>query len=74
MGSQRLRGGASTRRARRRLQRLQEQPQQPPRGGPVASGPLAGRMQPEAARGGREAMCGGVVDAHGVDGRFGRFV
>ena len=47
-------------------------PQRPRSGGSVASSPGAGRMQPEAARGDREAMRGGLAHSLGVDGRFGR--
>ena len=30
-------------------------------------------MLPEAVRGGLAAMCGGLADANGLDGRFGHF-
>ena len=44
-------------------QRRRQLPQRPPRGGSVASGPRAGRMQPEAVRGGDLAARGGRVGA-----------
>ena len=47
--------------------------ERPERGGPVASGPAAGRMQAEAVGGGDLAARDGRVHVGGVDRRFRRF-
>ena len=59
--------------ARRGQQQPPQLPQRPRSGGSVASSPGADRMQPEAARGDRVAMRGGLAREDGLDGRFGHF-
>ena len=54
-------------------QRRQEQPQRPPRGGSVASGPGTERMHAGAGRGGHPAARGASARALELGGRFAPF-